>query len=222
MDIKISKELLKNCDTIITKNKVKQCEKTKPICLVLEGLLAKAIKKNGQCKEKKQKAKVSKQPSVKQPSVKQPSVKQPSVKQPSVKKEIEEILALQPEVKNQVSEALPLYIPPVVVKTATVKQQSIKKQPSQAPPSYEQVTKYDEELIKNYIKATFKKVSIEFKSCDDIQKYKEDLRKKCIKFLGYDSPAKTPECVKFRFRKFLKENSKLQNSLTKFGCSIDI
>jgi len=207
MDIKISKELLKNCDTIITKNKVKQCEKTKPICLVLEGLLAKAIKKNGQCKEKKQKAKVA---------------KQPSVKQPSVKKEIEEILALQPEVKKQVSEALPLYIPPVVVKTATVKQQSIKKQPSQAPPSYEQVTKYDGDLIENYIKATFKKVSIEFKSCDDIQKYKEDLRKKCIKFLGYDSPAKTPECVKFRFRKFLKENSKLQNSLTKFGCSIDI
>lgn len=208
MDIKLSKELLKNCDTIITKNKVKQCEKTKPICLVLEGLLAKAIKKNGQCKEKKQKVKVVK-----------PSVKQPSVKQLSVKKEIEEILALQPEVKKQVSEALPLYIPPVVVKTATVKQQSIKKQP---PPSYEQVTKYDEELIENYIKATFKKVSIEFKSCDDIQKYKEDLRKKCIKFLGYDSPAKTPECVKFRFRKFLKENSKLQNSLTKFGCSIDI
>jgi hypothetical protein len=183
MDIKISKELLKNCDTIITKNKVKQCEKTKPICLVLEGLLAKAIKKNGQCKEKKQKVKVVK----------------PSVKQPSVKKEIEEILALQPEVKKQVSEALPLYIPPVVVKTATVKQQSIKKQPSQAPPSYEQVTKYDGDLIENYIKATFKKVSIEFKSCDDIQKYKEDLRKKCIKFLGYDSPAKTPECVKFRF-----------------------
>ena len=219
MDIKISKELLKNCDTIITKNKVKQCEKTKPICLVLEGLLAKAIKKNGQCKEKKQKAKAVKQPSVKPNVVKQPSVKQPSVKQPSVKKEIEEILALQPEVKKQVSEALPIYIPPVVVKTATVKQQSIKKQP---PPSYEQVTKYDEELIKNYIKATFKKVSIEFKSCDDIQKYKEDLRKKCIKFLGYDSPAKTPECVKFRFRKFLKENSKLQNSLTKFGCRIDI
>jgi hypothetical protein len=175
---------------------------------------AKAIKKNGQCKEKKQKVKVVKQPSVQ----KQVSVK-PVVNQPSIKKEIEEILALQPEVKKQVSEALPLYIPPIVVKTATVKQQSIKKQP---PPSYEQVTKYDGDLIENYIKATFKKVSIEFKSCDDIQKYKEDLRKKCIKFLGYDSPAKTPECVKFRFRKFLKENSKLQNSLTKFGCSIDI
>lgn len=217
MDIKISKELLKNCDTVLTKNKVKQCEKTKPVCLVLEGLLAKAIKKNGQCKEKKQKVKVVK-PIVKQASVQ----KQPSVKQPSVKKEIEEILALQPEVKKQVSEALPLYIPPVVVKTATVKQQSIKKQPSQAPPSYEQVTKYDEDLIENYIKATFKKVSIDFKSCSDISKYKKELRKKCIKFLGYDSPAKTPECVKFRFRKFLKENSKLQDNLTKFGCSIDI
>lgn len=222
MDIKISKELLKNCDTVIAKNKVKQCEKTKPVCLVLEGLLAKAIKKNGRCKEKKQKVKAVKVTSVqKQPSVK-PLVKQPSVKKDLVDQQIKEILALQPEVKKQVSEALPLYIPPIAVKTATVKQQSIKKQPSQAPPSYEQVTKYDEELIKNYIQATFKKVSIEFKSCDDISKYKEELRKKCIKFLGYDSPAKTPECVKFRFRKFLKENSKLQDNLTKFGCSIDI
>jgi hypothetical protein len=191
----------KDCEAFLKKNGIKQCENIKPICSLLESFTNKTIKNNSKCKEKKavKQPSVKKEPTVKQPSVKQPSIKKEEIKQPSIKKE---------EIKQP------------SVKQPSVKQMSIKKQEIPPPPSYEEATKFDLELIRKYIEVTFKRVGVEFKNCDDIEKYKEELRKKCIKFLGYDSPAKTPECVKFRFRKFLKENSKMEDNLVKIGCKV--
>lgn len=210
----------KDCEAFLKKNRIKQCENIKPVCSLLESFTDKTIKNNSKCKVK---VKAVKAVAVKQPSFEgEPIVvKQISVKAPSPKDVVVNLEKI-PSFKQTIVKQMSVKKTPSVKKepVKVVKQMSVKKEEIAPLSYYNEVTKSDMELIRKYIEATFKKVGVEFKNCDDIEKYKEELRKKCIKFLGYDSTDKIPKCVQYRFRKFLKENSKMQFNLMKIGCKV--
>jgi hypothetical protein len=72
-----------------------------------------------------------------------------------------------------------------------------------------------------YVKKVFEKTSIKYKGCKAIEEYKEQLKNKCIKFLGYFSETKSNDkCVAMRFRRFLEEHEELKRSLEGLGCKI--
>jgi hypothetical protein len=94
----------------------------------------------------------------------------------------------------------------------TTPQEEVKKEEAK-----KEISKKEEK----YVQKVFKNLNIDYSSCESLDLYKENLRQKCIKFLGYQSDTKKQEgCIATRFRWLMEAHPELESSLNTLGCKI--